>query len=232
MGIAGNKQRQSFLPFLTGAFVAVLLIQSVACSKMVQIGPLTLAGGTLLFPIVFIFNDILTEVYGFAQSRRIIWTGFAAQALAAFTFWLVQILPAPSFWQNQLAYDLILGATPRIILASFLAYLVGEFANSVVLSKMKYRAGGKVGVAQASRFVVSTLVGEALDSAIFMTVAFAGIFTTADLLRTMLTIYIFKVAYEIVALPISMRATQYIKALENVDEIDSPDETNYSPIAL
>lgn len=232
MNTAADACKARLLPYLTGAFVGVLLIQSVACAKMVQIGPLTLAGGTLLFPIVFIFNDILTEVYGFAQSRRVIWTGFAAQALAALTFWVVQILPAPSFWQNQQAYDLILGATPRIMLGSFLAYVVGEFANSTVLSKMKFGAGGKVGTAQASRFVMSTIVGEAFDSAIFMAVAFGGIFAMEDLLRTMITIYFFKVGYEIVALPLSMRAAQAVKRFEGVDKIDTPEDTNYSPLGL
>jgi uncharacterized integral membrane protein (TIGR00697 family) len=224
-----DERSTILLPYFTGAFVAVLLIQSVACSKMVQLGPLTVAGGTLLFPIVFILNDVLTEVYGFTISRKVIWTGFAAQALAALTFWVVQILPPAVFWQNQVPYQTILGAAPRIILGSFLAYLFGEFANSVVLSKMKYKAGGKKGSSQAARFVWSTIVGEALDSIIFMGVAFGGVFANEDLVKTTLTIYLFKVAYEILALPMSMKVAEWVKTIEGIDKIDSPADTVYTP---
>ena len=226
-----TSKQYGLLPYLTGCFVTVLIVQGVACSKMIQVGPLTLAGGTLLFPIVFILNDIFTEVYGFSTSRKIIWTGFAAEALAALTFWIVEILPPAEFWPNQSAYQVILGATPRIILGCFLAFLCGEYANSIVLSKMKYRARGEKGFSQAKRFVMSTLVGEALDSVIFMSVAFGGIFPTNDLIKTAVTIYVFKVVYEVLALPISMRAAEWVKEKEGIDKIDNPETTNYLSIS-
>lgn len=213
---SSSPTNQRYLPYLSSAFVAVLIIQSVACSKMVALGSLTIAGGTLLFPISFIINDILTEVYGYQVAKKIIWTGFAAQALAATTFWLVGELPAASFWSNQSAYDTILGATPRIIIASFLAYLFGSFGNSIVLARMKAGAGASSNGKMHSRFVMSTIVGEALDSIIFITVAFAGVFATDDLLATMATIYVFKVVYEILALPLSTRIAAYVKNMEGV----------------
>lgn len=183
---------------------------------MVTVAGLTIAGGTLLFPASFIINDILTEVYGYPIAKRVIWTGFAAQALAAFTFWLVGALPAAAFWTNQGAYDLILGATPRIIAASFLAYLCGSFGNSIVLARMKERESSSHYRRMGRRFLVSTVVGEAFDSIVFMVVAFGGTFANHDLIATIVTIYLFKVAYEVVALPISTRIALYVKQVEGL----------------
>lgn len=217
---------------LTALYVAVLVLVPSVASKFVAIGPFNISGATLFFPITFIFNDVLTEVYGYARSRQIIWIGFAAQVLTAFAYWFVGALPPAPFWHNQQAYDTILGAAPRITAASFLAYLSGEFANSVVLSKLKYKQNGAGGVKQAMRFVLSTVVGEAVDSAIFLTVAFWGTMAFSDLATTALTIYAAKVIYEIVALPISTKIANELKKAEHVDKIDDPETTDYNPFSM
>jgi len=143
--------------------------------------------------------------YGYARSRRVIWTALACQALAGFILWLVGVLPPASFWPNQDAYEAVLGFAPRVAIAGLSAFFAGEFANSYVISIMKYRQSGERGVKQGWRFVASTIAGEAVDSFVFMVIAFAGIIPLTNLLSTMVTLYIVKVIYEVVALPVSMR---------------------------
>lgn len=221
-----------FFGVLAGIFVACLIIATVASAKILSIGPFNIPGGTLVFPIVFIFNDVFTETYGFARSRRIIWTGLACQALAAVTFLVVGALPPAPFWPHQEAYEAVLGFAPRVALAGLVAYFTGEFANSVVISKMKYWEKGERGIKQGWRFVASTLVGEAVDSIVFMTVAFLGEIPPTDLLTTMLTLYVIKVIYEVVALPFSTRFANWLKAVEGVDHIDTPGVTSYNPFSV
>lgn len=228
-----STQSYRLLPVITGLFVACLLISNVMnAAKFVQLGMLTLAGGTMVFPLSFIFGDILTEVYGYAQSRKVIWTGFASLIFASAMFYLLQVLPAPDFWNNQTAYDSIFAATPRLFLASMLAYFCGEFCNSVVLSKMKFQSNGKRGLSQAWRFVASTIVGEGVDSIVFFVVAFAGTMPVRDMLYTILSIYVFKVVFEVVLTPVSTRVANWMKRIEGVDQIDRPEETTYNPFAV
>lgn len=222
----------TLLPIFTGIFVSVLVLSTPLASKFVAIGPFNVAGATLIFPISYIFNDIFTEVYGFSKSRRIIWIGMGCQIFSAFLFWLVGVLPAAPFWHNQAAYDTILGAAPRITLASFLAYFCGEFANSLVMSKMKYSQHGARGFSQGCRFVASTVVGEAVDTAVFFTLAFYGAMANSDLFSVICTIYIAKVLYEILALPVSTRLANWVKRVEGIDKIDDPHRTDYNPFAL
>lgn len=218
---------------ISGLFAVTLIVSNIASSgKIIAIGPFALPGGAVVFPLSFIFGDILTEVYGFHRSRKIIWTGFAGLVLAAVTFAIVQALPAASFWNDQETYDKILGFVPRIVLASVLAYLAGEFSNSYVLSKMKFWAKGKVGGQQAWRFVASTIVGEGVDSLVFMIVAFTGVFSVEDMVRTGLTLYFFKVAYEVIATPFSTRFANWVKKYEGVDVIDYPETTSYNPFNI
>ncbi len=232
MEINDSKGAFILLNVLTGAFAAVLILSGILASKIIAIGPLYLPGGVILFPLAFIFNDILTEVYGFARSRRIIWTGLACQLLAVIAIIIVGALPSAPFWQNQAAYDAVLGFAPRIFLASIAAYLCGEFANSFVLSKMKYLEKGKRGVKQGWRFAASTAVGEGIDSVIFMSIAFFGVLSAGELARTTITLYLVKVAYEIVVLPFSIRLSNWIKKVEGVDKIDRPEEVSYNPFSL
>lgn len=215
----------------TGIFVAVLVLVPSIGAKFIAFGPFNLNGSTLFFPITFIFNDILTEVYGYARSRRIIWTGLAMQIFAAFAYWLISVWPSAPFWENQEAFMTILGFAPRITLASLSAYFVGEFANSVVISKMKFWQKGARGMSQAWRYIASTIVGEGFDSLVFMTVGFIGVLATGDIVRTVLTIWVFKVIYEIIATPFSIRFANWVKKVEGLDTIDYPDRTSYNPFA-
>jgi uncharacterized integral membrane protein (TIGR00697 family) len=174
------NQNLRLFPLFAAIFATVLVLTNVLASKFIAVGSSSISGATLVFPITFIFNDILTEVYGYARSRQIIWIGVGCQLFAAFMCWLLGALPGASFWHNQVAYDTILGIAPRITAASLIAYLCGEFSNSVVMSKMKYRQNGALGLRQAWRFVASTIVGEAIDTCIFFPVAFAGVVAHDD----------------------------------------------------
>jgi hypothetical protein len=216
---------------IVGGYIAVIVITIGAASKFVSIGPWVLNGATLIWPMTFVFNDIFTEVYGYERSRRIIWTGMAVQALTAFSYWMVGSLPPAPFWHEQAAYSTILGQAPRIVFACLLAYICGEYTNSVAVSKLKFMQSGKLGVAQCVRFVVSTACGELVDTAVFFPVAYIGVIAIGDLLHTMFCIYIAKIVYEIVSLPISTRVANFIKAKEGIDVIDDPATTNYSLIS-
>lgn len=172
---------------------------------------------------------MLTEVYGYERSRKVIWTGMAMQIFAAFFYWLIDIWQPASFWSNQDAYHSILGQAPRIVLASLTAYFFGEFANSYILSKMKYSQNGMTGTKQGLRYVMSTIVGEGLDSFLFMLVAFYGIMDNSALFTTIFTIWGVKVLYEILALPMSISFSNWVKKVEGIDAIDNPEQTNYNP---
>ena len=221
----------TLLPIFAGIFVAVLLLSTFANAKIFAIGRLTLPGSTLLFPLVFVFNDILTEVYGYAASRRVIWTGLACEAFAGISFLIIDKLPPAPFWPYQEAYHHLLGVVPRFAFGGLVAYFCGEFANSFVLSKMKYRQQGARGSKLRWRFVVSTLVGEAVDSTVFMIAAFAGSMPWFGLFETTFTLYTVKVLYEIVILPVHTRIANWVKDIESIDHIDTPETTNYNPFA-
>lgn len=219
------------LNIFTGFFVAVLVVVPSLGSKFIAIGPFDFPGGTLIFPLTFIINGVLTEVYGFARSRRVIWIGMGCQFMAALMWWLVGVWPSAPFWHNQDAYAAILGVVPRITLGSFTAYFCGEFVKSMMLSKMKFAQGGRRGLIQSWRFIASSVVGEFVDSAVFMTVAFAGTQSVTSLVKLALTLWIAKIIYEAVALPLSIWISNRVKQIEGVDKIDKPEETNYNPFA-
>jgi uncharacterized integral membrane protein (TIGR00697 family) len=216
------------LTIITALFVTILVLTPSAASKFIAIGPLVIVGSTLFFPISYIFGDILAEVYGFEKSRRIIWIGLLAQVFAAAMYALIQYWPAANFWHNQDAYNIILGQAPRIVLASITAYFLGEYVNSFIVSKMKYLSGGTAGSRLALRFVVSTIFGEFFDSAVFMTIGFYGTMATGNLVTTIITIWLLKTAYEIVALPFTMKLVAWIKKREGVDTIDYPESKSYA----
>lgn len=226
-----NIQESKLLPIFTGIFVGVLVLVPSMSSKFISIGSLNIAGSTLIFPITFIFNDMLTEVYGYSRSRKIIWTGMAMQVFAALFYWLIDIWQPASFWSNQEAYHSILGQAPRIVLASLVAYFFGEFANSYILSKLKYQQNGETGTKQGIRYVLSTIVGEGLDSFLFMGVAFGGIMDNSVMLTTIFTIWGVKVLYEILALPFSISFSNWVKKMEGMDIIDKPETTKYNPFS-
>jgi uncharacterized integral membrane protein (TIGR00697 family) len=198
--------------------VAVLLISNVASSKVLSLGPLTFDGGTILFPASYIFGDILTEVYGYRKSRRVIWIGFFAALLMSLTFIVVGALPPAGDWDGQAAWDRILGLTPRIVLASLLAYWVGEFANAYVLARMKVATAGR---RLWTRTIGSTLVGEGLDTLIFCVAAFAGTMPNTLLGAIIVSNYLFKVGVEVLFTPVTYVVVGRLKAAEGLDAYDA-----------
>ena len=212
------------LDTITGLFVAVLLISNVASTKILDFGWFTFDGGTLLFPLSYVFGDILTEVYGYTRSRKVIWLGFASAALMSATFAIVGTLPSAQGWANQDAYEIILGLTPRIVMASLAGYWTGEFANSFVLAKMKVWTRGRW---LWTRTIGSTLVGEAVDTAIFATIAFAGVLDHHLLVTLIVSNYVFKCGVEAVFTPLTYAVVQRLKKSESVDWYDR--ETNFNP---
>jgi len=223
---AGEVPYRAF-DLIMALFVAVLLISNVASSKIVRLGPLSFDGGTLLFPLSYIFGDILTEVYGYARSRRVIWVGFLSALLLAGTLALVGWLPAAADWAGQDAYRAILGQTPRIVLGSLVAYFAGEFANSYTLARLKLRTRGRL---LWLRTIASTLVGQAVDTGLFVVIAFAGVLSPSLLASVVVSNYVFKVAVEAAATPVTYKVVDHLKRVEGVDHFDW--STNFSPFAL
>lgn len=215
-----------YLGTLSVFFVAVLLISNIASTKIVQFGWLTFDGGTLLFPLSYIFADILTEVYGFARSRRVIWLGFFCAFIMSAILYIVGALPPAADWGNQSAYDAILGQAPRIVLASLIAYLCGEFVNSFILAKMKVWTAGKW---LWSRTIGSTVVGEFVDSTLFILIAFVGVLPNSLLVTLIVSNYVFKTAVEILFTPVTYAAVGFLKRTEGEDHYDR--DTNFSPFA-
>jgi len=209
------------------AFVSVYLISQVASSKLFALGRLQLPGAAVVFPLAYIFGDILTEVYGYARTRRVIWAGFGAAVLMALALWIVQILPPAPTWPDQKAYQAILGAVPRLVLGSIVAYWAGEFANSYVMAKMKMLTRGRH---LWTRTMGSTVVGQAVDSTVFIFVAFAGRLPAGVMIQIAGTLYVFKVAYEIAATPLTYAVVRWLKRVEQVDVFDWT--TNFTPFRL
>jgi len=216
-----------YFDLIMALFVAVLLISNIASSKILELGPFTFDGGTLLFPISYIFGDILTEVYGYRRSRRVIWAGFGGAALMAGVLALVGALPPAEGWENQQAYEAILGTTPRIVLGSLIAYFAGEFSNSYTLAKMKVWTGGRW---LWTRTIGSTLVGEGVDTMLFVTIAFAGTLPWPLFWSIVLSNYVFKVGLEAVMTPVTYRITNFLKRTENEDVYDV--DTDFNPFKI
>jgi uncharacterized integral membrane protein (TIGR00697 family) len=213
-----------YLSLIGGLFVATLLISNTTAGKPWELGQFVFPGGSILFPLSYVFGDVLTEVYGYARSRQIIWTGFLANVLMAFIYLVVIALPPAKFWRNQEAFELTLGQVPRIVLASFVAYLIGEFANSFVLAKMKLWTRGRH---LWTRTIGSTIVGQALDTFTFVTIGFLGIWPAKYVVFTGMSLYAFKVLYEIAATPATYAVVRFLKKREQIDYYDV--DTNFSP---
>ncbi len=219
-------------------FVTVLLISNLLSSAKIidlktALGPIALVfdAGTLVFPISYIFGDVLTEVYGYKRSRRVIWVGFGANVLLGFFVWLSGVLPGEAEWMDyagQDAYDAILGGINGLIVASLVAYFLGEFTNSYVLAKMKVWTEGRW---LWTRTIGSTLVGQAVDTTIFMLIATVlGVFPPEILLSLIVTNYILKVGFETVLTPFTYRIVNLLKAAENEDYYDRA--TDFNPFKL
>ncbi len=216
-----------FYDLVMAAFVAVLMISNIASAKILILGPFTFDGGTILFPLSYIFGDVLTEVYGYARARRVIWAGFGATALMAAVLAIVGALPADPSWGQQPAYDAILGVTPRIVAGSLVAFWAGSFANAWVLARLKVRTRGRW---LWLRTVASTLVGEGLDTVLFVLLAFYGVLPDALLPTIITSNYVFKVGMEAIMTPVTYWVIDGLKRLENEDYYDR--ETNFTPFRL
>jgi len=219
-------QIESYFAYIVALFVSFLLISNIASTKILSFGIFTFDGGTLLFPLTYIFGDILTEVYGFKKAKKAIWVGFFCALLMTIIFAIVQVLPSAEGWDNQAAFELILGMTPRIVTASLVAYLAGSFANSIVLAKMKLITKGKY---LWSRTIGSTIVGEGIDTALFCLIAFFGFLPIELLVTVIFSNYFFKIGVEIILTPITYKVINFLKRKENIDYYDK--STNFNPFA-
>jgi uncharacterized integral membrane protein (TIGR00697 family) len=210
---------------ITSIFITCLITSNIIAVKLVNIFGLVLPAAIIIFPISYIFGDVLTEVYGYHQARRVIWLGFFCNLITVVAIWLGQILPAASFWEGQAAYERILGYTPRLLGASFLAYLVGEFANSFVMAKMKIATSGRW---LWTRTIGSTLVGQGLDSLVFMTLAFIGTIPLTVLVGAIVVQWLSKSAYEAMITPLTYVVVNFLKKREGLDVFDT--NTRFNPL--
>ena len=219
-----------YLDALTTTFVVVLLVANLIAQKLIRLGPwgpipaFTTSGAMVLFPITYIFGDIFTEIYGYAASRRAIWLGFFGTsimyAVSSFVIWLP---PDPAF-KNQAAFVAVFGFLPRILIASLLAFWAGEFANSFTMAKLKLLTRGKY---LWTRTVGSTVVGQAVDTTLVILITFGGVFSAHKMIVVIVTGYILKVAYEVLATPLTYLVIGWLKRAEGVDTFDT--KTNFNP---
>jgi queuosine precursor transporter len=223
-----------YYDLILGAYVCVLLCANLIGAAKVSVvtlpwlGPRTYMAGVLFFPISYLFGDILTEVYGYARDRRAVWSGFAALAFAAFMSAVVVHLPPADFWASrQPAVEAMFGNTPRIICASIIAFWCGSFVNSYVLAKMKIWTRGRF---LWTRLVGSTVCGELVDTALFYSIAFAGLWTMSDLVTVALDQYVLKSLWEVIATPLTYRIVAFLKRAEQEDYYDLG--TNFTPFSL
>ncbi|MCD4704604.1 queuosine precursor transporter [bacterium] len=221
-----ENKKYHYFDIIMALFVAVLLISNIASTKILVLWKFTFDGGTLLFPLSYIFGDILTEVYGYRKSRRVIWIGFFCAGLMSLVLMLVTVLPPASDWPFQEAFENILGLTPRIVLASLIAYAVGEFSNSYILAKLKIKTAGKF---LWLRTIGSTLIGEGLDTILFVFIAFWGILPASLLITIFVSNYIFKTGFEVLLTPVTYKVVKFLKKKEDEDYYDH--DTNFNPFS-
>jgi uncharacterized integral membrane protein (TIGR00697 family) len=217
----------SWFVIIVALFVTCLITANITAVKLINLFGFILPAAILIFPLSYIIGDVLTEVYGYGQARRVIWLGFFCNFITVLAIWMGQVLPAASFWHGQEAYQRILGYTPRLLFASFLAYLAGEFANSFVLAKMKIATGGRW---LWMRTIGSTLVGQGLDSLVFITLAFFGTIPVTALVLTIMTQWLAKSIYEAAVTPLTYVVVKFLKRKEGLDVYDR--DTKFSPFSI
>lgn len=222
-----SAPRYKYLDALTTAFVVILLVSNLVAQKICLIGPFAISGAILLFPITYIFGDIFTEVYGFAASRRAIWLGFFGTALLYGIAAAVIALPAAPSWRNQQAFTAVFGFIPRILAASLAAYWFGEFANSYTMARLKLLTNGRK---LWTRTIGSTIVGQAVDTVLVMTLTFAGTTSLRTLVNLIATAYALKVAYEVIATPLTYLVIHWLKSAEGADAFDRHE--NFNPFSF
>ena len=227
LNISGTQRRLStyrYYDLLVHVFVVILLISNIVAPKICAFGRWRISGAELLFPITYIFGDIFTEVYGYAASRRAIWMGFFASALLAVMGQIVVHLPAAPDWPNQAALATVLNFVPRLVIASLIAFWGGEFVNSYVMAKMKLLTNGRW---LWTRTVGSTVAGQAVDTVVVVTLLFAGQVSWTTIGTVIVSEYLFKVGYEVLATPLTYWVVNTLKRAEGVDVYDR--DTNFSP---
>lgn len=222
----GGRLKVSFwFVVIAAVFVTCLITANIIAVKFILLLGFLVPAGVIVFPLSYLFGDVMTEVYGYAAARRVIWLGFACNLLTVIAIYIGGIAPAAPIWTQQAAYNAILGFTPRLLLGSFIAYLVGEFTNSFVLARLKIATRGRW---LWTRTIGSTLIGEGFDTLIFITIAFWGIIPPGVMLQAILTQWVFKVLYEVVATPFTYLVVGFLKKREKLDTYDH--RTNFSPI--
>ncbi len=222
-----SKEYSHRLVLIASLFTTVLITSNLIAVKIITIGTFILPAAILLFPISYIIGDVLTEVYGYAKARQVIWIGFSCNIFAILAIWIAGALPAADFWINQDSWNNILGLVPRILFASLIAYLIGEFANAYILAKVKVITKGKF---LWLRTISSTIVGQALDSTVFIFIAFVGNIPTSTLIIMIFTQWIVKTIYEIAMTPITYIVVNYLKRVDSSDVYDN--EIDFNPISI
>jgi queuosine precursor transporter len=225
------RRNYKYYDLIMAAFVTVLICTNfISAPKRVTVEGFTFGAGVLFFPISYLFGDILTEVYGYARSRRVVWAGFGAIVFASFLSWVVLALPPEATWKEkgyQAAWQTVFGNAPRIVLASILGFFAGEFVNSFVMAKMKIWTRGRF---LWTRTIGSTVAGEAADSIIFYPVAWLGVWETDKILTVLAANYCLKVAWEVLATPLTYGIVGYLKRVEHEDYYDY--DTDFNPFSL
>lgn len=214
-----KKQHYSLYDIFAVLFVTTLLVSNIVSVKIVSVGWLTFDAGTVLFPLAYIVGDIITEIYGYRRTRLLIYSGVAALTLMTLTFWVVQLLPADSSWTGQTAFESTLGVVWRLAIGSVTALFVGEIMNAYVMGRMKVASRGR---GLWRRMVSSSLAGNALDTAIFSTIAFAGTMPMTSFWQLIVTVFLIKMAVEIMVSPLTMRLIDRVKKYEKLDTFEQP----------
>lgn len=223
-----RRRVYKYYDLVMALFVTILLCSNViGAAKVAAVWGFTFGAGVLFFPVSYIFGDILTEVYGYARARKVVWAGFGAIIFASFMSWVVVSLPPADGWNDQRAYQTVFGQTPRIVFASLIAFFAGEFANSFVLAKMKVKTGGRF---LWARTIGSTIVGEGVDSLVFYPVAFLGVWDRSLVLQVMLSNYMIKVLWEAAVTPVTYQVVGFLKRAEQEDYYDI--NTNFTPFSI
>jgi uncharacterized integral membrane protein (TIGR00697 family) len=207
---------RSLYPMIVGIFCSVLIISNIGATKLISFGPIITDGGAFLFPLAYVIGDVLSEVYGLKAAKRAIVLGFAMSVLSAVTFFLVQISPPAEGYENQAAFEAVLGFVPRIVLASILGYLVGQLLNAYVLVRIKERTKERY---LWARLIGSTVVGELADTVVFCTVAFYGVITGAEFVTYVVIGYLYKTLLEVALLPITYPVIKAVKRREPTYEL-------------
>ena len=221
-----NRQRYRYLDHLIQVFVVILMVSNLVGPKIVAVGRFRISGAQLLFPITYIFGDIFTEVYGYAASRRAIWTGFFASALLSIMGLITVALPPAPGWPHQEAFETVFSFVPRMAIASLVAYWAGEFTNAYVMAKVKLRTSGKY---LWMRTIGSTLAGQLVDTTVVMIIAFGGSLSKELIGTLIVSGYLGKVLYEAAATPLTYAVVNFLKRAEGVDVFDR--STNFNPFA-